>query len=535
MRRSAFPWPPIVLAVVGLALLTFVFHGETLRGWWMDDDPQLLIQAMRETPRTTLFSPERWRQYSSSNFTPLVVLAYEIDFHLSGLNPGVFYAHNLLVSWIAAVLLFLYLRRWVGDRWALATAAVFLAGPVMTNLARTLNARHYIEGLCWSLLALIFWERRSRSGAMLTGVFYFLACLSKEIYAPLPLLLLARSIVRRDSLRQITSLMFPSALSAVAYVVWRQWMLGSAGGYGAALPPATLVSLPTELWLLATAASPWWIAMLWSLAFTALLAVSLLRKHWPVSALLLVAVFATLPLLPIVENPLMRYGFLPSILASCSLALLAAPLSRPWKLVAAVGLVSVVVVGTYQRLASNQRNRRMVAEGRYVFSAAPDATPLLAGSHNSYVDGMRFLRLHLGRGAAPAAYMSLYGPAIEGVREVFQVQSGATTKGNIRSLVENMVPPPPMSVRVERKGNDLRWSLDGEGSWYILPLPGYEMRPIRAQARWRFPRDAFPPSSFLAPPYAAFRVLLIQPGGRWSVTPPLSFPADGEIVRWESR
>ncbi|MGH9457266.1 MAG: hypothetical protein ACRD2J_06445, partial [Thermoanaerobaculia bacterium] len=69
---------------------------EALDGWWGTDDPQILLHATRNTPLETLFSSAAWQTLSTSSFTPLVTLSFEIDRVLFGLRPLFYYQHQLL-------------------------------------------------------------------------------------------------------------------------------------------------------------------------------------------------------------------------------------------------------------------------------------------------------------------------------------------------------------------------------------------------------------------------------------------------------
>ena len=227
------------LLLFGLAILV---HLDALHGWWLSDDPQVLVQAMRYSPAAILFDPPSWRYLSSSSFTPLVTLSFALDLVLAGLRPAFFYAHQLVMIGIATVLLFLLLAKGGRVLIAFLGAATFIVLPATFNAAGSLMIRHYLEGLVLSLLALLFWipsgeERRSLRRTIVPALLYLAAMLAKEFYAPLPLLMIWIDYVKGVTPRRTAVRILPTAVSAVVYIVWRTIMLGSGVATGRLLLP----------------------------------------------------------------------------------------------------------------------------------------------------------------------------------------------------------------------------------------------------------------------------------------------------------
>jgi hypothetical protein len=84
----------------------------------------------------------------------------------------------------------------------------------------------------------------------------------------------------------------------------------------------------------------------------------------------------------------------------------------------------------------------------------------------------------------------------------------------------------PLTLSVERRSNDVRWALGPPGgSFQFLSLPYYD-------------DVSLPPTGWRRQPEPArrelFRIRRDLPDGRWTLSPPLPLPRDGETVRWSS-
>lgn len=226
----------IMMAAAGiLAVLTLMLHGDALQGFWRFDDTAILLYVT-EYPSVSgyFFSPGQWQASGVPFFTPWLILDYWLDYTLFGLQPSAFYAHHLLVIWLAAMLTFVLLYRYVGPFWGGLAAALFLMGAPVAVVGQQIMTRHYATGLVFAILSVLFWlksrESGGRSAPVLAAVFYLLAMLNKEIFAPLPLVLF---FLREGTLKSRLGAMLPLGLSALAFVAWRSVMLGAViGGYG---------------------------------------------------------------------------------------------------------------------------------------------------------------------------------------------------------------------------------------------------------------------------------------------------------------
>src|SRR5258708_15211819 len=96
-----------------------------------------------------------------------------------------------------------------------------LAGPALSVIP-VLMLRHYIGGALLAMVATILFVRairaESTSMAVASAIVYFLAAGTKEIYVPLPALLL---VIPEGTWRQRIRMLIPLALAGLLSAVWR--------------------------------------------------------------------------------------------------------------------------------------------------------------------------------------------------------------------------------------------------------------------------------------------------------------------------
>jgi hypothetical protein len=90
--------------------------------------------------------------------------------------------------------------------------------------------RHYIEGLIFALISIyLFMKAQEKDDVNYTygsAFFYLLACLAKEVYVPLIVILMAASTgTAKERLKSL----YPFLMVAVIYTLWRFHMLDSSG------------------------------------------------------------------------------------------------------------------------------------------------------------------------------------------------------------------------------------------------------------------------------------------------------------------
>jgi hypothetical protein len=227
-----------MLIVVGLALLALILgvHGWALRGGWRLDDVGQLIAAENIAWWRLLADPGAWKTFNPFFFTPGLAFAYKLDQWLFGRVPAAHYAHVLASLWMLSWLTFAFLRRHAGAAWAAWGCALFVLSAPVAATVQFIPARHYIEGLIFTLLAIHCHLRGARSGRPLwfaaAALSYLLAALFKEVYAPMVLLLSAWCLSLDRRWRERLALIGLYAGIALTYFLWRGAMLERlVGGY----------------------------------------------------------------------------------------------------------------------------------------------------------------------------------------------------------------------------------------------------------------------------------------------------------------
>ncbi len=349
-----------LLALVGMLL--FVDGRVTGWGFFSDDDPIILAYAMTHSPLAYFFDPQSWRELTTANLTPWLVLDFDVDHALFGLNAAGYYGHVLLTLALCAGLLYVILQRFTSRPWAFAGAALFILSPPTVILAHQLMSRHYVSGLMFSLVSLFFFlealdcteARQGRIRAGLGAGAYLLALSSKEVFALLPLILLA--LPRGRVLSRMRGLL-PYGIGALIYLFWRRWMLGEwVGGYGAAGPVSMAPvlhhfgQLPRALSGGDTRAS-----LIVGFALLALAGALYLRPNR--LPLLLAALTAVLlPLVPVHEGLLgtPRYQFVPALLCVVMVVLSLDTISKGKPILRGLAWLFVLMLGLRCDLLAHQ-------------------------------------------------------------------------------------------------------------------------------------------------------------------------------------
>lgn len=226
---------------------SFVYLPLVNKIWFFNDDPLWIWTSATTSVKDIFFSPEKYRQMSPF-FTPLLGVSFKIDWMIFGMNPAGYYLHSLLSLCAAGAALYVFLRLYGAGTSALMGVLLFVLSPLTLGITTWFAARHYLEGLFWSLLSLTFFVRGERKAKVsaASGLFYLFAALSKEVYVVVPAVAFLLSRGRfRARLRSTAPLWVALAL----YLPWRFWMLGGKGGYldMQAMSPGSVLPLFTNI------------------------------------------------------------------------------------------------------------------------------------------------------------------------------------------------------------------------------------------------------------------------------------------------
>lgn len=362
-----------LLTAASLAVLMaapWLLYRRVLDLWFANDDPQVLLHALRHAPWEYSFVPSIWRAGNRFFFTPLLYASFDLDLTLAGLDARFFHVHQLLSLGVAAALLFLLLHRFVPTGFALGGALLLLLGPPTPELAEMLVVRHYVEGLALACAAaLAYLTSLERSGwrwTALAGLCLLGALAAKETYLLLApgFLLLPSGSARRRLARAL-----PLLAVTAAFVLWRYAMLGT---FGSSYQPAA--DLGTKLGALGRHLGPGLFGLTDGLLAAALALPALIRRPraalaWATAGLLAVApVVPVAGFLPIAS----RYVFVAWAVAAALAAWAASAIPR--RLLGAVALAALVlVVGLRSRSrfgGTYAMEERKSAEGRFLFETS---------------------------------------------------------------------------------------------------------------------------------------------------------------------
>ena len=154
-------------------------------------------------------------------YRPIAMLSLRGDYLLWKMNPLGFHLTNLIIHGLNVVLLFLLIRRFVGDRAAFFPALLFGIHPAVTEAVGWVSCRFDLLALFFFLLAAnslcSFLEEKRVWLLMLVLIFAACSCLSKETGIAMVFLLPAIVYAKRPSTKK-PLLIFAVALGVLMAV-----------------------------------------------------------------------------------------------------------------------------------------------------------------------------------------------------------------------------------------------------------------------------------------------------------------------------
>lgn len=399
-----------------IGTLPFFIYGPNLPIWWMADDTQILKHAVSHHFWEYFFVPSVWQELSANNLTPWIDVLYDLDLSLFGLNPTGFYLHHLAIFGLLTVTTYYFLRLWLNRSWAFAAGILFTLSPCYANNVYFLMTRHYVEGLLWSLWAIIFYIKALKNQrpflACLGALFYLIATLCKEIYVPLVLLLPVWPEAYFDKNRSGWIQVFrkrliyflPFAVIAGAYTLYRRWMLSNwIGGFGNLYSTKSEFSVLLDyIGHLLLENSTWLIIVIIPFAIWGICGNRTDRWKQKCFALLVVLLVVA-PLLELSGMLCRRYLFLPTFLLLVAVSIGMSLLwrqSRPGRLLSSVGVL-VLFFGLFQANQGVQKklgdiSDRYSAQGLFMWEVSNSQDALFVESiPGHYFEGLSWLRNHI--------------------------------------------------------------------------------------------------------------------------------------------
>lgn len=214
-----------------LVYALWMFYYPLVNGFFLSDDISWIWFSATKSFCQIFFSPEDYRAISSSNFTPLLGVSFKADWLLFGMEPKGYLAHNMISVLLTGTVLFIFIRLYTSNLTAFVGLILFLLNPITLSVFSWSSTRHYIEGMFFALLSLLFALRAEKKGRIFIacGIFYLLSSLCKEVYVLLPFVVV--TFIFRGNVFQRIKKSTPMIIALIAYLIWRFYMLGGIGGY----------------------------------------------------------------------------------------------------------------------------------------------------------------------------------------------------------------------------------------------------------------------------------------------------------------
>lgn len=208
LKAARFPAGVLPMALLILALVAL--YGQVLGFGYVWDDLQLFIYSSDlrgDTMRIgRIFEPVL---SMTTYFRPAVMLSFVLEFMAAGVSAKVSHAVNLvifsanvLLVWMLAWAMLVGYDRNVRQMFASVGAAIYLVSPVQLESMAWVAGRFDLMCTFFVLLALLCAIRVQRIvlACLSTGIFFYLALLSKEMAVTFPVVLLLMEWVRRGPL-----------------------------------------------------------------------------------------------------------------------------------------------------------------------------------------------------------------------------------------------------------------------------------------------------------------------------------------------
>lgn len=476
---------------IPIALMWILYHS-VLQTWWLADDPALLQSIAEHGIISHFYQSEVWRNLSSANLTPWVMLSLGIDWYFFGLEPIPYYLHHLLSFTMVLIIAYFVLNLLFSSMVCSLSLSIFVASIPSAYIAQFLMTRHYLEGLGLSLLAILFYIKAIETDKLKWAIFgsicYLLATTAKEIYVPLvvvlPWLLVGNWIQRGKML-------IPFLVMAGIYVLWRIYMLKPSSlltGYSLApkLEWNHIWALPSRVAEVLGWQHSWQllIILLISLIYLSIIFISFKKiQRMQLLAVLLWLAVTLLPIVPVLSILTSRYLFLPYFMLSLSIAFcLRFFFKKQWNYIAlglglsmlAVGIKSVEIGPAVILPTESVKQYRI--EGEFVLTGGNVndllVNPLPPGG-DGYYQSLQWLREHilkLPKGVGVCYDLCACQP--QSSDKIYQfVQGNLQSSKFNQSALDCGKPDVALTVKISRAGNTLHWQLGPykEGQYYAIP------------------------------------------------------------------
>ncbi|PWB54701.1 MAG: hypothetical protein C3F18_06630 [Nitrosomonadales bacterium] len=496
-----------LFAALTFAAAVGLLYGRAITGWWHLDEPLILKQAILHSPPEYFFIPRVWRELYAVSFTPWLTLSFDFDYTLFGLRPAAFYAHQLISVWAAVTAFYVLLTAWVSRAFAWMGGWLLMVSAPLALASQSLPIRHYLTGMAFASLAMYLWiraVREHRRGCAWAGaLLFFLAALCKEIYLPLPFMVL---LLQEKSWQQRLRTTWPMLLMLALYASWRLWMLGGLGGYGFSafmlekaplLMAGAVLLMPLSFFLKLFGlgyASIAWI----SVSLVSMLGLFRAQPRRAIVTALAFLVLTAIPLIPLLSflSPYAdaeshRLLFMPAALLAGAVSVGLSRWSRenPRHVALSVAIMSFLGLGLFMHghslINSWQMPEAARQEGHFLLSKPGETAALSVYQPNQqyFYEGLAWLRPRFWEGNIPPTVFGGYfeldplSDASLAGRRVYALDPGCNCFHDVtlqalakRKSLLGRLQERPLHVEVEWEEGRSRWSLGPytSGTYFFL-------------------------------------------------------------------
>lgn len=187
--------PPKAIPYIFIALMAAIAFWPTLKIGFMWDDHEMIernpaVQSVSAANIKRAFQGDVFDGKGDPYFRPLQTLFNMADHAVWGLHPFGYHLTNLLLHIGAALLLFVCFRRIFNDEWKPLLIALFFAvHPIIVEQLLIIAGRAELMAALFTFGAMALAFQKNNLAYALSVIGCFLACLSKESGAAMPLFL----------------------------------------------------------------------------------------------------------------------------------------------------------------------------------------------------------------------------------------------------------------------------------------------------------------------------------------------------------
>ena len=222
-------------AILLIALLAIAISLPLLQLGFFAGDTTNIEVASEHSFAKMLFTGSGIRHISRIHFTPMMGITLRMDWLFFGTDCFWYSLHNVLWLWLLGVSAYILMRTCgAGVMGSALAGAMLVLAPISVSISAWYSTRHYIGGLCWTILSLssiLEWNKGNKKWLYGAAVFcYALALLCKEVY--FPLVLLSPLIIQTDRRRKLKVLAGYGAVALLYLVLRRSILKNVIAGYG---------------------------------------------------------------------------------------------------------------------------------------------------------------------------------------------------------------------------------------------------------------------------------------------------------------